>query len=686
VFLGKLLTWMSDWIYDEILIREMMLNTKKTKRVRGVQASPVKLRAALNNSKFKSQNEVAKKIQELESLEKLPRSLVNRVFNGETVDPISVERLAKALEVNAWDLYLDSSETITSDILEPSIPTESISEIHFSRRRQFKKILMIISFSFLLFVSAYSFMVFSFNEERPAESNTNTISIDLARKVVAFIPFVGASSNKLSAQFETAIAQQSSYIAGSSNRFKNGPSPMEIISAGHAELVFSGESQQIGKLLAIRIFMHEGHSMQTIWTGYISNWVSDSYLTSKFAQVLDSLKYFRPASIVPWDSVKQHLEALTYLENVRTEPHLLHMITELSAITRRIPGYANAHASLCNTLVERSLLTGNVALLDDASIACERALELDQDSIPGLMAQASLYRKKGKLQESEVILDRILELEENHVEGSILLAKISVQNFTLTGDRKHIQKAINTLKKADSIELGYWKIPFELGRVYYFNGDILTAIQYTEKAAKFFESSLITSNLGTLQFCAGELGAAKDSYELALTLDADMNGIESNLATVYYFLEDYKKALNIYQKQLESLRDRPIDKRFQIYITIADTHRRLGNVEEAINNYQIALDFLNQQIAKGQASSLQKASRIASYLHLIGLDKSYYSETLIDSIRSELTLLEGLPDPSTIFNVALSLDLLGQTEKAKVLKEKLAGICPGYVASPDFSF
>ncbi|MFT5924741.1 MAG: hypothetical protein ACI9LE_001741 [Paraglaciecola sp.] len=70
--------------------------------------------------------------------------------------------------------------------------------------------------------------------------------------------------------------------------------------------------------------------------------------------------------------------------------------------------------------------------------------------------------------------------------------------------------------------------------------------------------------------------AAKDNYELALTLDAYMNGIESSLASVYHFLEDYKKVLNIYQKQLESLREHSIDKRFQIYLAIADSHRHLG--------------------------------------------------------------------------------------------------------------
>ncbi|MFT5924742.1 MAG: hypothetical protein ACI9LE_001742 [Paraglaciecola sp.] len=48
--------------------------------------------------------------------------------------------------------------------------------------------------------------------------------------------------------------------------------------------------------------MHDIHSIQTIWTGYISNWVSDSYLASEFEQELNSLKEFRSENIVPWHS------------------------------------------------------------------------------------------------------------------------------------------------------------------------------------------------------------------------------------------------------------------------------------------------------------------------------------------------------------------------------------------------
>ncbi|MFT5924743.1 MAG: hypothetical protein ACI9LE_001743 [Paraglaciecola sp.] len=50
------------------------------------------------------------------------------------------------MEVKAWDLYLDFSETITSDELEPSISAESLPEDSLFRQHKFKKRLKLISF------------------------------------------------------------------------------------------------------------------------------------------------------------------------------------------------------------------------------------------------------------------------------------------------------------------------------------------------------------------------------------------------------------------------------------------------------------------------------------------------------------------------------------------------------------
>ncbi|MBU1308500.1 MAG: hypothetical protein KKE30_03070, partial [Gammaproteobacteria bacterium] len=70
-------------------------NNGHAKRARGVQASPAKLRAAQLAAGIKSQAELAKRIQQLEGLDKAPRSLVNRVFSGEQVDLLSLERVAR---------------------------------------------------------------------------------------------------------------------------------------------------------------------------------------------------------------------------------------------------------------------------------------------------------------------------------------------------------------------------------------------------------------------------------------------------------------------------------------------------------------------------------------------------------------------------------------------------------------
>ncbi|MGY0604010.1 MAG: tetratricopeptide repeat protein, partial [Paraglaciecola chathamensis] len=83
-------------------------------RSRGIRASKQKLRSAQLAAGFKSQAEVVDKIQSLEGLEKAPRSLVSRVFRGDPVDPLSIERVAKALNVEAWVLYLDSGEVDVS--------------------------------------------------------------------------------------------------------------------------------------------------------------------------------------------------------------------------------------------------------------------------------------------------------------------------------------------------------------------------------------------------------------------------------------------------------------------------------------------------------------------------------------------------------------------------------------------
>ncbi len=79
-------------------------------RKRGVCASRARLNSALAAAGLKTQSALAVRIAEIEGLDTPPRDLVNRVFRERPVDPLSLERIARALAVEAHTLYLSSAE------------------------------------------------------------------------------------------------------------------------------------------------------------------------------------------------------------------------------------------------------------------------------------------------------------------------------------------------------------------------------------------------------------------------------------------------------------------------------------------------------------------------------------------------------------------------------------------------
>ncbi|MDN5864878.1 MAG: hypothetical protein L0I62_06635 [Gammaproteobacteria bacterium] len=79
-------------------------------RKRGVRASREKLSQALADAGLRTQNALAERIADIEDLDSPPRDLVNRVFREKPVDPLSLERVARALGVKAHTLYLSSAD------------------------------------------------------------------------------------------------------------------------------------------------------------------------------------------------------------------------------------------------------------------------------------------------------------------------------------------------------------------------------------------------------------------------------------------------------------------------------------------------------------------------------------------------------------------------------------------------
>ncbi|MGH8127719.1 MAG: hypothetical protein ACRETC_05045 [Gammaproteobacteria bacterium] len=91
-------------------------------RKRGVRASRASLSQALARAGLKTQSALAERMADREGLDIPPRDLVSRVFREKPVDPLSLERVARALEVEAHTLYLSSTEvsTYSDPAVEPT--------------------------------------------------------------------------------------------------------------------------------------------------------------------------------------------------------------------------------------------------------------------------------------------------------------------------------------------------------------------------------------------------------------------------------------------------------------------------------------------------------------------------------------------------------------------------------------
>ncbi|NRQ41772.1 tetratricopeptide repeat protein [Rheinheimera sp. YQF-2] len=650
-------------------------NNGHGKRARGVQASAAKLRAAQLAAGIKSQAELAKRIQQLEGLDKPPRSLVNRVFSGEQVDLLSLERVARALHIEAWALYL-SSDDQQADTLTPQ---HSIT----AKTQRAPLLYLSGALTLLLLIIV---LYFPASDNKPAQpAATASPALQLERKVITVLPFQGDQTAMLTPALEQVLAIYSSSLPGSASRFASA-NPLQLLADKQADVVFTGESRQFGRHLAIRLFVYQRHGMQQIWAGTMAASSSVALLQDYFATAISQSQqsYSLPQN-PDWQLTQRYTDSLNYFELDRTEQNLLRLVSELSAVIRLDATYTDAHAALCSALIQESILSGAADKLHEAQQACDVAAAQNAEAISVLQAQANLARKQGDTEQAAQLLQQVLAKDSNNVTAKFVLAEVQMLQFRKSGDASYIETAIGLLGEAFASEPDNWKLPYTLGRAYYFSGNVDAAINWSAQAAKIRPEFQTYNNLGTLQFCKGDLVAARQHYLAALHYQPEQEIVLANIATVHYYLEEYQQAIAILQQRLDTLEQKGADQQYNIWMNLANAYRHVGANSEAVLAYQKSLHYIEHAIAKGEANHLQRAIRVAIYLDLALLQPELVSAQLQASLREEALALDAAAEPASLHIMALVWMYLGDMDKAAQLKQRLAGNCPGFVASPDFA-
>ncbi|MGH8282588.1 MAG: hypothetical protein ACRESE_01925 [Gammaproteobacteria bacterium] len=100
-----------------------------------MRASRASLSQALARAGLRTQSALAERIADLEGLDAPPKDLVNRVFREQPVDPLSLARVARALEVEAHTLYLTGAQTSSRNAPLASAPPPDTADTRAASRR-----------------------------------------------------------------------------------------------------------------------------------------------------------------------------------------------------------------------------------------------------------------------------------------------------------------------------------------------------------------------------------------------------------------------------------------------------------------------------------------------------------------------------------------------------------------------
>ena len=643
-------------------------------RQRGIKASAYSLQHALESSGLKTQTALAEKIADLEELENPPRGLVNKVFRGESVDPRSIQRVAAALEVEAWTLYENRAHTPA----RPILPTEAPA-----RSDRGHRVWPWIALAVVLVATA----IFAMFDRDP-----------------------GATQDKASSSQEDRLAHPASFVvlpaAGDSSQFhallgaalqrywRRLPAAIaDGFESGDAQLI--AEKPGVDYVLELRIStrgrwqdflvnVHRSGSMQAVWQSAFPRSASQRrkrQLMDQAAAVVAARKPGRSLAINSRDAQRKYLAGRLYLDKARTPDNVRRALTEFESAIRLDPGYAGAHAGLCEALVVEHIRTGEMSRLGEAEAPCARALELQPELPEVQIAQALLDRKSGRHARARAGLESVLQHSPENVDAAMGLAEVLLGDYARGEDGGALEQARGLLNQAAGIEPEFWKIPYQQARFSYMAGELDTALAQSAVAARMDANPLVLSNLGTLQFCAGDFSAAKTSYQLAGEQSPESFIGAGQMAVIDYNLGHFDVAVEGFAVALEAHRQSGAAEDHRLWGNYADALRHAGRDAEARHAYATAIALAERHIHDGDGQPMHAVARLYYLTMLAAIDPSVpaVNREQLASLASQSGSLDA------IYKIYLAIvhQIHGLDAQARVLLESGSRGCPGLALSPD---
>ncbi|HFB66499.1 MAG TPA: tetratricopeptide repeat protein [Aeromonadales bacterium] len=651
-------------------------------RVRGIVASRSKLEMTMLNAGIKTQAALAEKIAEIEKISTPPKDTVNRAFRQEKISPSTLARIANVLNVAPEELYLTSEENNSFHT------TQSVDQVKRSLSRPFLWVFLIVV---ILLSAWWLFHYLKSSSEIGSPKNSFSSEPRLGR--YGLLIYVNSGSLKplalplkkiLKDKIDAAIVDKS---AGTSNIMS-----VDLIKKYQSDAVLTLHATQIGSFIGIQVFIYYQGLEKLIWTDS----VDAAELEQQKTVIIQDLKpviyaffnlnesneqqQFQFADI---QAQENYLNARKLLQDQNSEMNIRRAQSLLDSAISRFPIYARAYAAKCESFVSESWNGNEKLLLEKAMDACLRAMELAPDDLYVNLTLADAFRRSGRIEKAIELYQNLLESWPHNaaVLSGLGVAYLAAFRHQRTAYPEALKKAENYLSQAVKLDPKNWHHQSDLGTVKYFSGNIKGAIVNFEASAELHPNELSYVNVGTLNFCLGDVEKAKSLYQKVVDIAPQSHRGYEFLGTTAYFLGNFEQSAKLRQKAINLLNVEGGTQK--MWGNLADSYYLINNKNEARKDYQKALTIIERDELRGNLTTTEKIHRYYYRLMLNKLDNANRQLQYVENRDYHFTDYINMDlENSAYITLAKIEKMLNHKSNARQALAKSVALCPVFASHP----
>lgn len=658
------------------------------KRKRGIKASREKLESAMLAAGFETQLDLALQIASNENLNKPPRDLVNKVFREQAVSPHNLARIAKALGVDAYTLYLSGdiapfSHVVSTQQLQTG--TTHQGKVVASPRRNSTFWLAAVAATIIGFSLFWLYPTAQQHASPPPQTFSTKLNTPLGRVLLMvqapddIRQFAGNLVSELS-----ALEHINANLATAPGAYTISPDDALRHWQAHAILRIELLKGHYYQLLTAKLASRKHNVI--IFQKVIRGAELSAQAASLQATIVTQTQRFSEGeSLLAILSANQQAAEL-YLQgkdNLFTSHSASSFFLARDLFTDALKldnNFAEAYAELCRIYVRVSWIQDETASLEQAADYCQKATALKPEALSVTTAQAELLSRTGNTEQAITLLHSLVTADSQDSDALAVRAGLHMLLFGQDGADTQGELAETFANNAILLAPDHWQALNSLGNLYFMQGKTRQAKSLFQAATAVIKHEIILANLGTLQLCHDELSNAMQTYsELVANFENNYIGYE-NLGSVYHFQQSFEQALKY---KLIAIEKQPEVSIHQIWSSLAEIYLQLGQNTLAIQNYTKAITLIERDELLENISLSDQLHKLYYQAKLQQL--KVYDQPVSDLEKQTNYFLAAQADLGlkAKSHLAWLLGLAGRTAEKQKLWQQISQVCEVYQRSPE---